>query len=62
MYNKELRLSTTNKMYAGVCGGLAEHLNIDVVLVRVLMVVAAFCGSVGFWVYFILWFVLANKK
>ena len=44
-----------NKSIAGVCSGIATYLNIDVLLVRILFVVALFLGSSGFWIYVILW-------
>ena len=35
-----LERSTTNKVIAGVCGGLAEYLQVDATLVRVVFVIA----------------------
>ena len=59
-----LRRSRTNRMLAGVCGGLAEWLGWDPTLVRALYVVlsvlsAAFPGLI---VYLILWFVMPEDK
>lgn len=53
-----------NKAIGGVCSGLATYWNIDIVLIRVLFVVTALCGSIGFWAYIILWVVspLANTS
>ena len=34
--NKKLYRSVTDKKIAGVCGGLAEYLNVDVTVIRVL--------------------------
>ncbi|MGM9736231.1 MAG: PspC domain-containing protein [Candidatus Cryptobacteroides sp.] len=44
-----------NSQIAGVCSGLSFYLGIDVVLIRVLFLVALFCGSAGFWVYVVIW-------
>ena len=44
-----------NKRIAGVCAGLATYLDIDVVLARVLMLVALVAGTAGFWIYVICW-------
>lgn len=41
------------KALGGVCSGLALYLNIDVVLIRILFVVALLLGSAGFWIYLI---------
>lgn len=54
MENKKFERSSTNRVIGGVCAGLADYLNIDVALMRVLFVVAALCGSFGFWLYVIL--------
>lgn len=43
------------KRIAGVCSGLAYYLDVDVTLVRVLMLAALVAGSAGFWIYLILW-------
>ena len=40
---------------AGVCSGLSLYLDLDVTLIRVLMLVALVFGGTGFWVYIILW-------
>jgi phage shock protein C len=57
---RRLTRSNRNKMIAGVCGGLAEYLNMDPTVVRVLYVLvsilsAAFPGIVA---YIILMFLM----
>ncbi|MDF2941718.1 MAG: putative rane protein [Herbinix sp.] len=44
MEQKRLYRSSTNKMISGVCGGVAEYINIDPTVVRLLWVVFAFSG------------------
>lgn len=44
MEPKRLYRSNTSKMFAGVCGGIAEYFNIDPTLVRLLAVVLTFGG------------------
>lgn len=47
----------------GVCGGIAEWLNLDVSLVRILFVLGAiFTGSLVFWAYILLALVLPNEE
>ena len=58
--NKKLQLSTTDKKLAGVCGGLAEYFNIDSLIVRIIFVALALGGSVGIWIYLLVW-LLAPK-
>ena len=43
------------KKIAGVCSGLALFLGVDVVLIRVIFLVALICGSAGFWIYLVIW-------
>ncbi len=50
----QLTRSESNKMIAGVCGGLAEYLNLDPVLVRLAFVVLGLASGMGFLIYLIL--------
>jgi phage shock protein C len=50
MEPKKLFRSNTNKMICGVCGGVAEYINIDPTVVRLLWVIFGVFG-VGFLVY-----------
>ena len=52
---RKLYRDTDDQRIAGVCSGLAAYFDIDVVLVRILMLVALLAGSAGFWLYVILW-------
>ena len=55
MSTKKLYLSQTDKKIAGVCGGIAEYLDIDPTVVRIIFLVALICASFGFWAYIIVW-------
>lgn len=44
-----------NKKLAGVCSGLAIFLGVDVVIIRVIFLVALICGTAGFWIYVVIW-------
>ena len=44
-----------NKGVAGVCSGLAYYFDIDVTIIRIIMLVALLAGTSGFWIYVILW-------
>lgn len=50
MEPKKLYRSNNNKMLCGVCGGIAEYLNMDPTIIRLLCVLFGFTG-VGFFVY-----------
>lgn len=52
--DKKLKRSSTNKVIAGVCGGVGEYFNIDPVVVRIVWVLLAFIpGGPGFLAYLI---------
>ncbi len=42
--SKQLTRSRSNRMIAGVCAGLAEYLNLDPTIVRLLFVLGFFLG------------------
>jgi phage shock protein C len=44
---KQLTRSTSNRMIAGVCAGLADYFGIDPTIVRLLTVLAFFTGFGG---------------
>jgi phage shock protein C len=50
--------SRSQKMIAGVCGGLGEYFDVDPVLIRLLFVVTAFISGAGLLAYVILWIVV----
>jgi phage shock protein C len=61
--SKKLRRSS-NKMIAGVCGGIAEWLGWDVTVVRVLYVILTIIsfGFGGIIAYIILWIVMPRPE
>ena len=52
---KKLYRSNTDRMIAGVCGGLADYINIDPTIIRLIFAVLLLMGTGGFWIYIILW-------
>ena len=61
---KHLYRSKTNKVFAGICGGLGEYLNIDPVVLRLIWaLIVIFTGIIpGVVVYIIAIFIIPNKK
>lgn len=57
---RKLYRSTKDKKIAGVCGGIAEHLDADPTLVRLIWLFLFFTGA-GFILYLILWLVMPKK-
>ncbi len=59
--SRQLRRSAINAKWAGVCGGIAEHLGVDATLVRLVWVfLTVIPGAIvgGFLAYFIMWLVM----
>jgi len=48
---RKLYRSSTDRIISGVCGGLAEHFEIDPTLVRVIFIVLALMSGVGVIIY-----------
>lgn len=44
---KKLHKSSTNRMLAGVCGGVAEYLNVDPTVVRVVWAIGSALVGAG---------------
>jgi phage shock protein C len=55
---KRLRRSRTERMIAGVCGGIAEYLNVDPTIVRLIWVLIAFLAGAGVLLYIIMWIIM----
>ena len=60
---RRIKRSSTNRMIAGVCGGLAHYLNVDATLVRVAFAAGLlFTGGNLFWIYLILWVAIPTES
>ena len=56
-----LRRSVTDRHIAGVAGGIARHLDVDPIIVRVALVVAAFFGGAGLLAYVGAWVLVPEE-
>ncbi|HEV3226945.1 MAG TPA: PspC domain-containing protein [Acidimicrobiales bacterium] len=50
-----------DRMIAGVCGGIADHFNIDPILVRIAFVLATFFGGAGVIAYAAAWVLIPGE-
>ncbi|MFR7348988.1 PspC domain-containing protein [Peptoniphilus sp.] len=48
-----LHRSSTDRVFAGVCGGIAETFNLDSSTVRLIAVLLILFGGMSIWVYII---------
>ena len=51
---RRLYRSRTDRKIAGVCGGLAQYLNVDPTVVRIIFLVLLFIGGGGLLIYLII--------
>lgn len=59
---KKLYRDEHHKVISGVCAGLADYLNIDVSIVRVIFIASMALKGFGLLAYIILWIVLPKKN
>ena len=58
---KKLYRSTTDQKIAGVCGGLAEYLNLDASIVRIIWALISLSAGVGVALYIVCALVVPEK-
>jgi phage shock protein C len=56
-----LRRSRTDRVIAGVCGGLGRYLGIDPVMLRIAFVILLVTGGAGFLLYLIAWVAIPEQ-
>ncbi len=54
----DVRRASDDRIVAGVCAGVARHLNIDPIIVRIAVVALTFVGLAGLILYLAAWFLL----
>jgi phage shock protein C len=60
---KELKRSRTNRMIAGVCGGVGEYLAIDPNVIRLIwVVVTVFTAGTGILAYLLAWLIIPEEE
>lgn len=59
---KRLKRSISDKMIAGVCGGLAEYFEIDSTLIRLVFAFAAVFAGTGVLAYLVMWIIVPKAN
>lgn len=62
MEEKKRLTRSSNKMIGGVCAGLAEYLDIDPTIVRIVWVLMVLFAGFGILLYVILWLVMPKQQ
>jgi len=58
---RKLYRSRKNRKIAGVSAGLAEYLNVDPTIIRVLFIVFAVMGGAGALIYLAMWLLVPEE-
>ena len=59
---KKFYLSQTDKKLAGVCGGIADYLDVDSTVIRILVVFLTIVYGTGPLAYLIIWAVAPKQQ
>ena len=59
---KKLFRSRSSRIIGGVCGGLAQYLNIDPTVLRVITALLTFVMGMSLWVYLLAWIIIPEEK
>ena len=59
--SRRLYRSTNDRMISGVCAGLAEYINIDPTVVRLLFVLGLIAGGATFMAYLVMMMVVPEE-
>ena len=62
MEDKLLRRSKTDKMIAGICGGLGKYFGLDPTILRLVFVLLMIFAGTGLLAYLIMWLVISYEK
>jgi len=58
----QLSRSESDRMIAGVCGGLAHYLGLDPLIIRIVFVILALTNGVGIAIYALLWIFVPGEN
>ena len=62
MEEKKRLTRSDDKMIGGVCAGLAEYLDIDTTIVRIVWVLMVLFAGFGILLYVILWLIMPKQQ
>ncbi len=62
MNSQKLYRSSSDRMIAGVCGGLGKYFSVDATIVRLVLLLLLIFGGAGFVLYLILWIVVPDEQ
>jgi len=57
----KLYRSTTDRVFGGVCGGLADYMQVDPLILRILFVLVAMMNGLGLVAYLLMWIFVPSE-
>lgn len=62
MEDKKLRRSRTDKMVAGICGGLGKYFGLDATILRLVFILLMIFAGTGLLAYLVMWLVIPYEN
>ncbi len=62
METSTIRRSSYDRMIAGVAGGLAAYLKVDVNIVRLALVILGLINGIGAFIYLLMWLLIPSDR
>lgn len=59
--HRQLRRSRKDRSIAGICGGLAQYLQVDSTALRIITLILMIFGGMSLWIYIILWLIIPEE-
>jgi phage shock protein C len=56
--HKQLYRSSSNRIIGGVCGGIAEYIDMDATVIRLIFMLFVLLGGAGILIYIIAWIII----
>lgn len=53
---------STDRIIAGVCGGIAEYFGLDTSTIRIVTLILILFGGISLWVYILLWIIIPQAS
>lgn len=62
MASKRLVRTDIDRIVGGVCGGIANYLNVDPLIVRIVFVILSWAFGLSWWLYVALWAIIPGPR
>lgn len=59
---RKLFRSNSNRVFAGICGGFGEYMNIDTTIIRLVWILLTLLGGSGLFLYIVLYFIIPRES